>query len=129
MAQSVHVGGSAPSARANDHVLAGIDKFLHVLANWEVYLSPAFARISPLSVHGTMQVVGVIECAAGIAVAFKPRYGAYVVAAWLAGIILNLILLGNFYDIALRDLGLCLAALALGRLSKTYDQTSGETRA
>jgi len=142
MAQTIHVAGPASSIRDANFgdpryqafeilhwgfvaapVLAGIDKFLRVLANWDVYLSPAFARISPFSVHGTMQMVGVIECIAGIAVAIRPRYGAYIVAAWLAGIILNLLLLGNFYDIALRDLGLGLAALALGRLSKSYDKS------
>jgi len=98
-------------------VIAGVDKFLHLLTNWDAYLSPAFARLSPLSVHGTMMSVGVVEMGAGLLVAVKPRIGAYVVAAWLAGIILNLLLLGHGYDIALRDFGLFLAALALGRLS------------
>jgi len=140
MAQSVHVGGHAPSAREGKladpryqafeilhwgfvaaPVLAGLDKFSQLLTNWDGYLAPSFARISPLSVHGTMQVVGVIEVVAGVLVALKPRYGAYVVAAWLVGIILNLLLLGHFYDVALRDFGLCLGALALGRLSQSYD--------
>lgn len=98
-------------------VIAGVDKFLHLLTNWDAYLSPAFARLSPLSVHTTMMGVGVVEVTAGLLVAVKPRVGAYVVAAWLAGIILNLLLLGHGYDIALRDFGLFLAALALGRLS------------
>lgn len=98
-------------------VIAGVDKFLRLLTNWDAYLSPAFARLSPLSVHTTMMGVGVIEVIAGLLVAVKPRVGAYVVAAWLAGIILNLLLLGHGYDVALRDFGLLLAALALGRLS------------
>jgi hypothetical protein len=69
-----------------------------------------------------MLVVGVIEMAAGLIVAIKPRVGAYVVAAWLVGIIVNLLLAGGFYDIALRDFGLCLGAIALGRLSAVFDQ-------
>ena len=105
-------------------VLAGLDKFLGLHANWDVYLAPAFAKLSPFGVHGTMQVVGVVEVVAGVLVAIKPRVGAYVVAAWLVGIMLNLLLLGHFYDVALRDLGLCLAALALGRLSQSYDRRS-----
>jgi hypothetical protein len=142
MAQSVHVAGHQAPARAGKladpryqafeilhwgfvaaPVLAGLDKFSHLLTNWDVYLAPPFAHLSPLGVHGTMQVVGVIEVVAGVVVALKPRYGAYIVAAWLLGIIVNLLLLGNFYDIALRDFGLCLGALALGRLSESYDQS------
>lgn len=103
-------------------VLAGADKFLNLLTKWENYLSPAFARLSPLSAHATMMVVGVIEIVAGLLVALRPRIGAYVVAAWLGGIILNLVLLGRGYDVALRDFGLALAALALGRLSQVYDR-------
>ena len=102
-------------------VIAGADKFLHLLTNWDQYLAPALARMSPLGTHGTMLVVGVVEMSAGLVVALKPRIGAYVVAAWLVGIILNLLLLGSFFDIALRDFGLFLAALALGRLSTVYD--------
>jgi hypothetical protein len=99
-------------------VIAGVDKFFGLLTNWDAYLSPTFASLSPLSPHSTMMTVGVVEMAAGLLVAVKPRIGAYVVAAWLAGIILNLLLLGHGYDVALRDFGLCLAALALGRLSE-----------
>ena len=102
-------------------VLAGADKFLHLLTNWDQYLAPALARLSPLGTHGTMLVVGVVEVVAGLVVAVKPRLGAYVVAAWLVGIILNLLLLGSFFDVALRDFGLFLGALALGRLSEVYD--------
>jgi hypothetical protein len=68
-----------------------------------------------------MMVVGVIEIVAGIAVAIKPRYAAYIVAAWLAGIIVNLLTYSGFYDIALRDFGLLLAAVTLGRLAWLYD--------
>lgn len=140
MSQAIHVTGHGSAQRqslADTHyqafeilhwgfvaapVLAGIDKFLGLLTNWDAYLAPAFAKLSPLGVHATMQVVGVIEIAAGVVVAIKPRIGAYVVAAWLLGIIVNLVLTGHFYDIALRDFGLCLAALALGRLSESYDR-------
>jgi hypothetical protein len=103
-------------------LLAGLDKFFDLLAHWEGYLSPAFARLSPLSPHATMRAVGIVEVLAAVLVAVRPRIGAYVVAAWLAGIMLNLLLLGHGYDIALRDLGLFLAALALGRLSALHDR-------
>jgi hypothetical protein len=111
-------------------VLMGADKFTHLLTNWDQYLAAPFARISPLSTHSTMLVVGAIEVAAGLIVALKPRIGAYVVAAWLAGIILDLLLLGAFFDVALRDFGLFLSALALGRLSAVYDreETPSEAR-
>src|SRR4051812_3895660 len=74
-------------------VLFGLDKFAHLMTNWDGYLAPAFTKLSPLSVHGTMLVVGVIEVVAGLLVALKPKLGGVVVAAWLAGIILNLALL------------------------------------
>jgi hypothetical protein len=102
--------------------LAGLDKFFNLLTHWEGYLSPAFARLSPLSPHATMQAVGVVEMIAAVVVAIRPRFGAYVVAAWLVGIMLNLLLLGHGYDVALRDLGLFLGALALGRLSELHDK-------
>jgi hypothetical protein len=108
-------------------VIAGADKFLRQLANWDAYLSPAFAKLSPFSVHRTMMIVGTIEIVAGLLVALRPRIGSYVVAAWLGGIIINLLALGHGYDIALRDLGLCLAALALGRLSDLYDHPVPKT--
>lgn len=98
-------------------ILAGIDKFTHVLVNWDMYLAPFVVRLLPVSPQLFMRAVGVIEIVAGLLVAWKPRIGAYVVAAWLAGIILNLILAHNYYDVALRDFGLCLGTLALGRLA------------
>lgn len=101
-------------------VIAGLDKFFHLLTNWDMYLAPAIAGLSPVGGHGLMEIVGVVEVIAGILVAFKPRIGAYVVAAWLACIIINLLLIPNFFDIALRDFGLALGALALGRLSRQY---------
>jgi hypothetical protein len=116
--QTLHWGFVAAPA------IAGIDKFVGLLTNWDKYLSPAFAKLSPFSVHGTMLIVGVIELVAGLLVALRPRIGAYVVAAWLVGIILNLLLSGAYFDVALRDFGLMLGALALGRLSQVYDRSA-----
>jgi len=102
-------------------IIAGLDKFVGLLANWDRYLAPAVANQLPNSPHTFMMIVGVVEIAAGLLVAVKPRIGAYVVAAWLVGIIGNLLLLGGYFDVALRDFGLCLGALALGRLSLDFD--------
>src|SRR5262245_1674074 len=98
-------------------IVAGFDKFCQVLVNWDVYLAPRIAGILPISGHTFMLVVGVIEIAAGVLVAVRPQFGAWVVAAWLWGIILNLLLVPGFYDIALRDFGLSLGAVALARLA------------
>jgi hypothetical protein len=103
-------------------ILAGADKFLHLLVNWNQYLSPLAARVLPFSGDAFMKVVGVVEIAAGLIVAIKPKIGAYVVSAWLVGIIVNLLTIPGFYDVALRDFGLALGALALGRLSHLYDR-------
>jgi uncharacterized membrane protein YphA (DoxX/SURF4 family) len=102
-------------------VLFGADKFANVLVNWEKYLAPWIRDVSPLSATHTMYVVGVIEIVAGVAVALKPRYAAYIVAAWLGGIIINLLSYSGYYDIALRDFGLMLGALTLARLASKYD--------
>ena len=102
-------------------IVAGLDKFFHILVNWDMYLAPFIARLSPISGHNLMMIIGIIEIVAGILVAIKPRIGAYVVAAWLWGIIINLLLLSGYYDVALRDLGLSLGVLALGRLSVVFD--------
>jgi hypothetical protein len=101
-------------------ILAGLDKFFGLLVNWEMYLTPLVTQILPVSAHTFMLAVGVIEIAAGVLVALQPRVGAYVVALWLWGIILNLLLIPGFYDIALRDFGLSLGALALARLSREF---------
>ena len=101
-------------------IIAGIDKFLHLLVNWDQYLAPLATQIVPVSGHTFMLVVGVIEIAAGLLVALRPRLGAYVVAIWLWGIIVNLLLIPGFYDVALRDFGLSVGALALARLSQEY---------
>jgi len=103
--------------------IAGLDKFFHLLTNWDQYLAPAIARVLPMGAHPFMLAVGAIEIAAGLLVALKPRIGAYVVAVWLAGIILNLLILGRFFDVALRDVGLLLGALALGRLSEIHERS------
>jgi hypothetical protein len=107
--------------------ITGIDKFTHLLTNWDQYLSPTAARLIPVSAHAFMRSVGVIEMLAALIVAVRPRVGAYVVAAWLAGIIVNLVLLGGSLDIALRDFGLFLGALALGRLASVYDHPAPAT--
>jgi uncharacterized membrane protein YphA (DoxX/SURF4 family) len=98
-------------------ILFGADKFANVLVNWEKYLAPWIRNLSPFSATHTMYIVGVIEIVAGILVALKPRYAAYVVAAWLGGIIINLLSYSGFYDVALRDFGLMLAALTFARLA------------
>ncbi len=98
-------------------ILAGLDKFFHLLVNWDQYLAPLVTRILPVTSHTFMLVAGVIEIVAGLWVALQPRIGAYIVALWLWGIIVNLLLIPAFYDIALRDFGLSLGALALARLS------------
>ena len=101
-------------------ILAGLDKFFHLLVNWDQYVPAAVANISPIPAHTLMLIVGVIEIVAGIGVALKPRIFAYVVAGWLAIIIINLLLIPGYFDVALRDLGLLLGALALGQLSQQY---------
>ena len=103
-------------------LLAGLDKFFHLLANWDQYVAPIMARMLPMSVHSFMLLVGVIEIIAGVIVAVRPRIGAYIVAAWLVIIIINLLLIPGYFDIALRDFGLLLGALALGRLSAEFDR-------
>jgi hypothetical protein len=100
----------------------GADKFANVMVNWEKYLAPWIRDLSPLSATNTMHVVGGIEILAGIAVALRPRYGAYLVAAWLGGIVVNLLSYPGYYDVALRDFGLMLGALTLARLASRYDR-------
>lgn len=105
-------------------ILAGADKFFHLLTNWDMYLAPVIANLSPIGGHRLMSVVGLIEIVAGLLVALKPRIGAYVVAGWLVGIIINLLLIPGYFDVALRDFGLFLGALALARLSSEFASTS-----
>lgn len=98
-------------------IIFGLDKFSNILADWTTYLAPVATTIVPLSAQTIMYIVGVVEILAGLAVALRPRFGSLLVAVWLLGIIVNLLLLGSFYDVALRDFGLMIAALALNRLS------------
>src|SRR5437660_3788461 len=98
-------------------ILFGIDKFAHVLVNWDKYMAPEFTDLFNVRAHTLMYAVGAIEIVAGLVVAIRPRFGGYLVAAWLAGIITNLLLMADYYDIALRDFGLLLAALTLARLA------------
>jgi len=99
----------------------GLDKFFNVMVNWEQYLAPWVNRLMPGTAHSFMLFVGVVEILAGVVVAIRPRYGAYLVAAWLGGIIFNLLTFSGWYDVALRDFGLLLGALTLGRLASKYD--------
>jgi len=109
-------------------VLAGLDKFFHLLVNWDQYLAPWVSNLSPIGGHNLMLVVGIVEFAAGILVALKPRLGAPVVCAWLCLIIVNLLTMMAYLDVALRDLGLALGALALWRLSLEFADGRGDTR-
>ena len=108
-------------------ILFGLDKFTNWLVDWEIYLAPAINDIVPGTAHQAMLAVGVIEIVAGIAVAVLPRFGGYLVAAWLGGIILNLLVLGDYYDIALRDFGLFLAPLTLARLATAFPTRTDQT--
>ena len=99
----------------------GLDKFFHLMVNWDKYLAPVLSDPLPFTPHQLMYAVGVTEIIAGLVVAIHPRLGGPVVAAWLAGIIVNLPLIPGFYDVALRDFGLFLAAIALSRLATRYD--------
>src|SRR5438477_8953866 len=108
-------------------ILAGLDKFFMKMVDWTMYLWPPLGNL--VGGAGTfMRIVGAIEIVAGFLVAFKPKLGAPIVAAWLLGIIVNLLLVQNFYDIALRDLGLCLGALALARLARTFEGLPSESK-
>ncbi len=95
----------------------GLDKFTNLLTDWSQYLAPWINDIVPGNGDQAMYVVGVIEVVAGLVVAWKPRYGGLLVAAWLGGIILDLVTLGDYYDVALRDFGLLVGALALSALA------------
>ena len=103
-------------------ILFGLDKFANVLTDdWTRYLSSEFNSLIPGSAADAMHLVGVVEIVAGLVVAVMPRFGGYLVAAWLGGIILNLLLVGGYGDVALRDFGLMLGALTLTRLASAYD--------
>jgi uncharacterized membrane protein YphA (DoxX/SURF4 family) len=101
-------------------ILFGLDKFTNLLVDWPAYLAPWINDLVPGSAQASMYAVGVIEIVAGIAVALAPRFGGWLVAGWLAGIIVNLLTIPGHYDIALRDFGLLLGAVALARLAERY---------
>jgi hypothetical protein len=101
-------------------IVFGLDKFTNLLVEWPAYLAPWIDGIVPGSAQQAMYAVGVVEIVAGLVVAAAPRFGGWLVAAWLTGIILNLLTLSGFYDIALRDFGLLVGAVALARLASAY---------
>jgi hypothetical protein len=110
-------------------ILFGLDKFLDWLVDWQVYLAPEIDDLVPGNAHQAMLAVGVIEIVAGLVVAVRPKFGGYLVAAWLAGIIVNLLLLGDYYDVALRDFGLLIGAVALARLATAFERHPAATAA
>jgi hypothetical protein len=114
--QILHVGFTVAP------IVAGLDKFFHLLVNWDQYLPGFVNNLTGGHGHELMLAVGVIEVVAGLGVAFKPRLFAYVVSAWLLLIIANLLMIPGYFDIALRDFGLALGALALARLSHEFDR-------
>jgi hypothetical protein len=102
-------------------ILFGLDKFAEVMiGDWPKYLAPAFNDLIPGSAEDAMHIVGAVEIVAGLVVAVTPRFGGLLVAAWLAGIIVSLLLVGGYADIALRDFGLLLGALTLSRLASAF---------
>ena len=105
-------------------ILAGLDKFFNLLVNWEQYLPPFVNKLTGGHGHELMLAVGVIEIIAGLGVALKPKVFAYVVSAWLLLIVINLLMIPGYFDVALRDFGLSLGALALARLSQEFDRST-----
>jgi hypothetical protein len=103
-------------------IVAGLDKFFNFLVNWEQYLPPFVNKMVGGHGHELMLVAGVIEIIAGLGVLFEPKVFAYVVSAWLLMIVVNLLMIPGYYDVALRDFGLALGALALARLSREFDR-------
>src|SRR5688572_21229126 len=101
-------------------IVIGLDKFTNLLTDWPMYLAPWIDGIVPGTAQQAMYAVGVVEILAGVVVAVAPRFGGWLVAAWLGGIILNLLTIPGFYDVALRDVGLLVGAVALARLAVTY---------
>src|SRR5262245_55383969 len=104
-------------------ILAGLDKYFNILTDWPRYLAPIIPNWTGIAPATFMMIVGAVEIVAGMVVAFRPSVGGYIVAAWLWGIIINLLLVPGFYDVALRDFGLSLGALALARLGHQFDNT------
>lgn len=107
-------------------IVVGVDKFFHLLVNWDQYLSPLARRVLGSNAHHFMQASGIAEICVGIGMAIKPQVFSYIVAAWLLSIVINLLLTGSFYDVALRDFVLMLASFALGPLSQAFAKASHE---
>jgi hypothetical protein len=107
-------------------IVFGLDKFANLLTDWPAYLAPWIDDLVPGTAQQAMYAVGVVEVLAGVAVAVAPRFGAWLVAGWLAGIIVNLLTIPGYYDIALRDFGLLVAAVALGRLAAGYAHATAD---
>ena len=93
--------------------MAGADKFMHLLTDWDKYLAPAIANILPMSAHTFMSIVGIIEIVAGVLVLIKPKIGSLIVGLWLIGIAINLLLTGQYYDVAVRDAVMAIGAFSL----------------
>jgi len=110
-------------------IVAGLDKFLHLLTDWDKYLAPFIPNALRVQPHTFMLAVGVVEIVAGLVVALQPRFGGYLVAAWLLGIIVNLVAVGGYLDVALRDLGLLLGAVSLARLAEAEVTVGAPARA
>ena len=108
-------------------IVFGLDKFANLLTDWPTYLAPWIDDLVPGTAQQAMYAVGVVEVLAGVAVAVAPRFGAWLVAAWLAGIIVNLLTIPGYYDIALRDFGLLVAAVALARLAAGYAHATADS--
>src|SRR5262249_52428894 len=102
-------------------IIAGLDKFFHLLGNWDQYLAPQINNVLGGGGHVFMLIVGVVEIIAGIGVAVRPRVFSYIVAIWLLAIIVNLLIGAQYLDVGLRDLGLMVGALSLGMLSQVFD--------
>ena len=94
-------------------IVAGADKFLHLLTDWDKYLAPAIANILPMTTHSFMNIIGIIEIVAGVLVLIKPRIGSLIVGIWLVGIAINLLLTGQYYDVAVRDTVMAIGAFSL----------------
>jgi len=107
-------------------ILFGVDKFLNWLVDWPIYLAPRVDDAIPGNAHQAMLAIGVIEIVAGLVVAVRPKFGGYLVAAWLGAIIVNLLVLADHYDVALRDFGLLIGALSLARLAAAYGSGTHE---
>ncbi|HEV7331717.1 MAG TPA: hypothetical protein VGN63_11825 [Flavisolibacter sp.] len=98
-------------------IVAGADKFMHLLTDWDKYLAPQIASLLPVSPHSFMIIVGIIEIIAGVLVLIKPRIGSLIVALWLIGIAINLLLSGQYFDVAVRDTVMAIGAFSLYLLS------------